>query len=54
MEKKVFKYKSDLFNHEITFTYDKKLDKFIGKVHCPEKLEEANRLLRNLKTPLPK
>ena len=54
MGKKVFKYKSELINHEITFTYDKKLDKFQGKVYNPEKLEEINRMLRNLKGPLPK
>lgn len=54
MEEKVFKYKSELFNHEITFIYDKKLDKFQGKVYYPENLEEINRMLKNLKGPLPK
>jgi hypothetical protein len=52
--KKVWKYKSPLFNQEITFIYDKKLDKFRGTVFLPEKLKEVNRLLKNLKTPLPK
>jgi hypothetical protein len=54
--KKVFKYKSNLFNQEVelTFTYNPELDKLKGKVLAPKKLEEANRLLRNLKTPLPK
>jgi hypothetical protein len=52
--KKVFKYKSDLFNQEATFTLSEKLNKLKGKVLAPKKLEEANKLLRNLKTPLPK
>jgi hypothetical protein len=54
--KKVFKYKSNLFNQEVelTFTYNPELDKLIGKVWAPKKLEEVNKLLRNLKTPLPK
>ena len=45
MGKRVFKYNSELFNHEITFNYDKKPDKFQGKVYQPEKLEEINRML---------
>jgi hypothetical protein len=51
--KKVFKYKSTLFNQEVelTFKYNPKLDKLKGRVLAPKKLEEANRLLRNLKKP---
>jgi hypothetical protein len=52
--KKTFKYKSDLFNREATFTLNEELNKLKGKVWAPKKLEEANKLLRNLKTPLPK
>lgn len=54
--KKVYKHKSNLFGKEVelTFTYDPNLDKLQGKVWAPKKLAEANRLLRNLKTPLPK
>jgi hypothetical protein len=54
--KKVYKYKSNLFGKEVelTFTHDPNLDKLQGKVLAPKKLAEANRLLRNLKTPLPK
>lgn len=54
--KKVFKYKSKLFGEEVelTFVYNPELDKLKGRVLAPKKLEEANRLLRNLKTPLPK
>jgi len=52
--KKVYKTKSDLFNQEVTYTVDENLNKLKGKVLAPKKLEEANRLLRNLKTPLPK
>jgi hypothetical protein len=52
--KKVFKYKSDLFKQEATFTLDENLNKLKGRVLAPKKLEEANKLLRKLKTPLPK
>jgi hypothetical protein len=52
--KKVFKYKSDLFNQVVTYTVDENLNKLKGKVLAPKKLEEANKLLRKLKTPLPK
>jgi hypothetical protein len=54
--KKVFKYKSRLFGKEVvlTFTHNPELDKLKGKVWAPEKLEEVNKMLRNLKTPLPK
>jgi hypothetical protein len=52
--KKVFKYKSDLFNREATFTLSEELNKLKDKVWAPKKLEEANKLLKNLKTPLPK
>lgn len=52
--KKVYKYKSELFKQEMTFTVDENLNKFKGKVLDPKKLEEMNKLLRQLKTPLPK
>lgn len=52
--KKVYKTKSSLFNQEVTYTVDENLNKLKGKILAPKKLEEANRLLRNLKTPLPK
>jgi len=52
--KKVYKIKGDLFKKECTLTYDPELDKLQGKVWAPKKLEEVNKLLRNLKTPLPK
>lgn len=54
MEKKVFKYKCDLFNREATFTLNEELNKLKGQVWAPKKLEEANRILKRLKTPLPK
>jgi hypothetical protein len=53
-EKKVFKYKSDLFNQVSTYTLDENLNKLKGRVLAPKQLEEANKLLRKLKTPLPK
>jgi len=52
--KKVYKVKSDLFNKVCTLTHDPELDKLQGKIWAPKKLEEVNKLLRNLKTPLPK
>jgi hypothetical protein len=51
--KKVIKHKSELFGQEITFTVNKNLNKLKGKVLAPKKLADANKLLRNLKTPLP-
>jgi hypothetical protein len=42
--KKVFKYKSDLFKQEVTFTLNEELNKLKGKVWAPKKLEEANRV----------
>ena len=52
--KKVIKHKSELFGHEITFTVNEKLNKLKGRVLAPKKLADANKLLRKLKTPLPK
>ncbi|OQP56848.1 hypothetical protein A3860_09700 [Niastella vici] len=52
--KKVYKIKSELFNQVSTYTVDENLNKLKGKVLAPKKLEEANKLLRKLKTPLPK
>lgn len=51
--KKVIKHKSSLFKKEFTYTIDENLNKLKGKVLAPKKLEEANKLLKNLKTPLP-
>ena len=52
--KKVYKFKSELFNKESNWTHDENLEKLKGKVWAPKKLAEANKLLKNLKTPLPK
>jgi len=52
--KKVIKHKSEFSQQEITFTITEKLSKLEGKILAPKKLAEANRLLRKLKTPLPK
>jgi hypothetical protein len=55
MEKeKIYKSKSDLFGGKVTYTFDENLEKLKGKILAPKKLAEANRLLKNLKTPLPK
>jgi len=52
--KKAYKIKSELFNQVSTYTVDENLEKLKGKVLAPKKLEAANKLLRKLKTPLPK
>lgn len=45
--KKILRIKSDFWDQKITGIYNPELDKHIGKVWAPKKLEEANRLLRN-------
>ena len=52
--KKVYKFKSSFSNQVMTFTVSEKLNKLQGKVFAPKKLEIANKMLRELKTPLPK
>jgi hypothetical protein len=52
--KKVIKYKSSLSRQEITLTVDENLNKLKGKILAPKKLADANQLLRNLKSPLPR
>lgn len=52
--KKVYKIKNDLFNQVSTYTVNKSLNRLKKSEFELKKLEEANRLLRNLKTPLPK
>lgn len=52
--KKVYKIKNDLFNQVSTYTVNKSLNRVKKSEFELKKLEEANRLLRNLKTPLPK
>jgi len=53
--KKVYKFKSSFSKQIVTFTVDEELTKQSqGKVFFPKKLEEMNKLLRELKTPLPR
>lgn len=52
--KKVYKIKSELFNQVSTYTVNEELNKYKNKAFDLKKLEEANRMLKNLKTPLPK
>jgi len=54
MKHKTFKYKSDLFDQEITLIVDDNLNKFKGRILAPEKLEEANKSLRRLQHLIPK
>ena len=51
--KNILKHKSEIFKQDINMTIDEKLEKLKGKVLAPKKLDEANRLLRKLKSPLP-
>jgi hypothetical protein len=52
--KKVFKRKSLFSEQVITYTLDEKLGELKGRVLAPRKLEDANKILKQLKTPLPK
>lgn len=52
--KKVYKIKSKLFNQVSTYTVNEELNKYKDQVFDLKKLEEANRMLKSLKTPLPK
>ena len=52
--KKATKFKSELIGKEVTFTVSEKLSKLDPQTIAPQKLEEANKTLRELKTPLPK
>lgn len=54
MKQKTIKYRSDLFNQEVTLTIDENLNKLKGKVFAPKKLAAANKSLRKLKNVLPK
>lgn len=54
MKQQSIKYKSDLFNQEVTVIIDENLNKLKGKILAPKKLEEANKSLQKLKHVLPK
>ena len=51
---KAIKYKSALFQQEVTLTVDENLNKLKGKVLAPKKLAAANKSLKRLKDSLPK
>ncbi|HMH23164.1 MAG TPA: hypothetical protein VK563_15375 [Puia sp.] len=51
---KIIKYKSDLFQQEITLTVNENLNMLKGKVLAPRKLAAANKSLNRLKDSLPK
>ena len=50
---KHLKYKSDLFEQEVTLTVSDRMNKLKGKNLAPKKLEEANAFLRKAKIALP-
>jgi hypothetical protein len=54
MKQKTLKYRSDLFQQEVTLTIDENLNRLKGKVLAPKKLAAANKSLRRLKDSLPK
>lgn len=54
MKQRVIKTRSELFNREVTLVIDERLNKLIGTVQFPKKLEEANKSLLRLKEKLPK
>ena len=54
MKNKVIKYKSKFTGEIITFTIDENLNKLKVNELAPKKLAEVNRILGNLKSPLPR
>lgn len=54
MPQQSIKYKSTLFQQEVTLTVDENLNKLKGKVLAPKKLAAANKSLKRLKDSLPK
>jgi LPS O-antigen subunit length determinant protein (WzzB/FepE family) len=48
MEQKIIKYKSDLYDQEVTLIFDDELLKLKGSPFVRRKLEEANESLRRL------
>jgi len=49
MPSNTIKYKSNLFQQEVTLTVDENLNKLKGKVLAPKKLAAANRSLKKLR-----
>ena len=45
MKEEIIKYKSSLFNQEVTLIVDEELNKLKGTVLFPESLREANKAL---------
>jgi hypothetical protein len=54
MKNKVIKFKGKFTGEIITLTIDENLNKLKVNELAPKKLEEANRILGNLKSPLPR
>jgi hypothetical protein len=52
--KNVIKFQSKLFQEEVTFIVDKNMKSSKNSPFVIKKVEKANEILRNLKTPLPK
>lgn len=51
--KKSTKNSKGLFDREIKLTFSEELNKLKGKPLATKKVEEANRVLKNLKSPMP-
>ncbi len=52
--KSSIKYDKATSKPEVTYIVDENLNRLKGKNLAPKKLEEANELLRKLKSPLPR
>ncbi len=48
------RYNKASIKPEVIYIVDENLNKLKGKVLAPKKLEEANKLLKKLKSPLPR
>lgn len=51
MSRKIIKYKSSLFNHEVRLIIDNKSSGIDHKKIAPEKLAKANEALKGVKLP---
>lgn len=53
MKQKTITYKSELLGKRVILTPDENLNKLKGKVLAPRKLEDANKILKNIKGSIP-
>ncbi len=53
MKQKTITYKSGLLGKRVVMTPDDNLNKLKGKALAPRKLEDANKILKNVKGSIP-